>query len=256
MNFKIHFTTSKDKKALEIFKKLQIHYKNYNEDEADTIVAIGGDGFMLEVLHKFIGKKTPIYGINAGTIGFLMNDVSFDNLEKKLKKAAIAPLHLHPLKMIATCIDGQKFEALALNEVSLFRQTRQAGHIKVKVDNKVRIKNLICDGIMVSTPAGSTAYNLSAHGAILPITSNLLALTPISPFRPRRWRGALIPHNAKFNFTVIDPEKRPISATADFTEIRNILSVDIFEERNLSVKILFDSKYSLEEKIIKEQFFS
>ncbi|MGD9639207.1 MAG: NAD kinase [Alphaproteobacteria bacterium] len=252
MNIKIHFTASEDKKALKIYQKLTARYQNYDAEEATVIVAVGGDGFMLETLHKFINKTKPIYGINAGTIGFLMNEPELDDLENKLAKAKA--VKLHPLKMTAVGVDGTKYEALALNEVSLFRQTRQAGHIKIKVDGEVRIKNLICDGVMVSTPAGSTAYNLSAHGSILPITSNLLALTPISPFRPRRWRGALLPHTTKFNFTAVDCKKRPLSATADFTEVRDVISVDVFEERKLIVKLLFDSKYDLEEKIIKEQF--
>ena len=227
-------------------------YSNYTAKEAEAVVAIGGDGFMLETLHQFLGMNLPVYGINQGTVGFLMNEKSSSPLPEKIAQAT--KVELHPLVMAATQANGKTQKALAFNEVSLFRESRQAAHISIKIDDKIRMEELVCDGIMVATPAGSTAYNLSAHGPILPLNSNLLALTPISAFRPRRWHGALLPHNAKIEFDVLNHEKRPVSATADFTEVREVIQITIEEDRSQSAFLLFDSERSLEERILTEQF--
>jgi NAD+ kinase len=219
---------------------------------ADVIVVLGGDGFMLEMLHRFMERKTPIYGMNCGTIGFLLNDYSPDNLLERIHNAR--PATLHPLSMYARCLNGKETEALAINEVSLFRESRQAAKIRIIVDHVVRLPELIGDGIMVSSPAGSTAYNFSAGGPIIPLQGKLLALTPIAPFRPRRWRGALLDHQANVTFEILDPEKRPVSAVADFTEIRDVVSVNINEQRKISLTVLFDPEHNLDERIVKEQF--
>lgn len=252
MTLKIHFTSSKEKKALKTLEKLKAKFGNTDLSSADVVVAVGGDGFMLEMLHALMGKEIPVYGINQGTVGFLMNELCVDNLYDRLDTAV--KVKLCPLKMIARTVNGKEIEAIALNEVALFRQSRQAANIKIKIDNSVRMENLICDGVLVATPAGSTAYNLSAHGPILPITSNLLAVTPISAFRPRRWRGALLPHAAKIEFCAVDCKKRPVSATADFTEVRDIMTVNIYEDRSLAVNLMFDANHDLEERILLEQF--
>lgn len=218
----------------------------------DVIVVLGGDGFMLQMLHRFMERKTPIYGMNCGTVGFLLNDFSAEALLDRIQNARAATLH--PLSMYARCLNGREIEALAINEVSLFRESRQAAKIRVAIDHVVRLQELICDGIMVSTPAGSTAYNFSAGGPIIPLHGNLLALTPLAPFRPRRWRGALLEHNANVTFEILDPEKRPVSAVADFTEIRDVMSVTINQQRKISLTLLFDAEHNLEERMTKEQF--
>lgn len=218
----------------------------------EAIVVLGGDGFMLETLHKYLGRGIPIYGMNCGTVGFLMNTYSADRLVERVRDARTATLH--PLRMFARTTSGKQHELLAINEVSLFRQSRQAAKIRVTVDHVVRIDEMSSDGIMVATPAGSTAYNFSAGGPILPFTANLLCLTPISPFRPRRWRGALIPHNSSVTFEILEPKKRPVSAVADFTEIRDVISVAVSENPKLSLSLKFDPEHALEERIIKEQF--
>lgn len=219
---------------------------------ADIIVVLGGDGFMLQVLHRFMDRKTPIYGMNCGTVGFLMNDYSLENLMERIHMAR--PSILHPLSMYARCVSGREVEALAINEVSLFRESRQAAKIRVSIDHVIRLQELIADGILVATPAGSTAYNFSAGGPIIPLSSNVIALTPMAPFRPRRWRGALLHHDACINFEVLDAEKRPVSAVADFTEIREVASVAISEQRKIALTLLFDPEHNLEERITKEQF--
>lgn len=223
-------------------------------DEADTVVCLGGDGFMLETLHRLLGagRSLPVYGMNCGSVGFLMNSFSELDLFKRVARAQDALLH--PLRMRATTADGTVVEALALNEVSLLRQLRQAAKIRITVDGRVRLAELICDGVLVSTPAGSTAYNLSAHGPIVPLSANLLPLTPISAFRPRRWRGALLPATSDVVFEVLERGKRPVAAVADFTEVRDVASVRVWEDRTVTTTILFDPDQGLSERIIAEQF--
>ena len=231
---------------------LQAAYPHVPVEDADVIVALGGDGFMLETLHSCIERPVPIYGMNLGTVGFLLNEYRVDGLAERLAQGVSAPLH--PLRMRATCRNGKIENGLGINEVSLFRETRQAANIAIEIDGVVRLDNLICDGILVATPAGSTAYNLSAHGPILPVGANLLALTPISAFRPRRWRGALLPSKTRFRFTAIHPAKRPVSAVADYTEIRDVTDVAVWEDRSITLTLLFDPEHNMEERILKEQF--
>lgn len=221
-------------------------------DRADMIVALGGDGFMLETQHRYLGQNRPIYGMNCGSVGFLMNRFDEDDLPGRLARAQLA--ELHPLRMRATTARGETIEALALNEVALLRELRQAAKIRITVDGRVRLAELACDGVLVSTPAGSTAYNLSAHGPIVPLSANLLPLTPISAFRPRRWRGALLPSTAEVLFEVLESDKRPVAAVADFTEVRDVLSVHVREDRALAAQVLFDPDQGLSERIIAEQF--
>jgi NAD+ kinase len=220
-------------------------------DDASVIVALGGDGFMLQTLHQFLRRNLPIYGMNFGSIGFLMNEFREEELQSRLDAATATKIH--PLLMRAQSAKGS-VEALAFNEVSLLRETRQTAKLRISLDGKVRLNELICDGILVSTPAGSTAYNLSAHGPILPIDAALLAITPLSPFRPRRWRGALLPHQAKVRIDILEPAKRPVSATADSSEVREVTQVDIAEDRSTSMTMLFDAGHSLDERILAEQF--
>jgi NAD+ kinase len=221
-------------------------------DRAEVVVALGGDGMMLETQHRLLGRNLPVYGMNCGSVGFLMNGYREDGLAERLAQAQAAMLH--PLRMRAFTGAPEVSEALAINEVSLLRETRQAAKIRVMVDGKVRLSELICDGILVSTPAGSTAYNLSAHGPIVPLGANLLPLTPISAFRPRRWRGALLPAEAEVVFEVLEHEKRPVSATADYTEVRDVRRVEVREDRSVSLTMLFDPDHGLSERIIAEQF--
>mgnify|MGYP000328964232 FL=1 len=235
--------------ALPEFTK---RYANVAPDKASVIVALGGDGFILETLHRYMNSGIPIYGMNRGTVGFLMNRFDLENLEQRLAKAI--PIRLRPLKMTTTTLSGEQHTALAINEVSLLRQTRQTAHIQITVDGKERLPLLICDGIMVATPAGSTAYNLSAHGPIIPVDAKLLALTPISAFRPRRWRGALLPHRVEVKLKVLDPTLRPVSATADFVEIRDVVEVSVKEDTSTECTLLFDAEHNFEERILTEQF--
>jgi NAD+ kinase len=232
--------------------RLIARYGDCTMGSADAIVCLGGDGFMLETLHRNLGRQTPVYGMNCGSVGFLMNTFNEDDLPSRLARAQVAVLH--PLRMHAVTDTGRVEEAVALNEVSLLRQLRQAAKIRITVDGRVRLQELICDGILVSTPAGSTAYNLSAHGPIVPLSANLLPLTPISAFRPRRWRGALLPSTAEVVFDVLESEKRPVAAVADFTEVRDVVSVAVSEDRALSANIMFDPDQGLSERIIAEQF--
>jgi len=235
--------------ALPEFTK---RYANVAPDKASVIVALGGDGFILETLHRYMNSGIPIYGMNRGTVGFLMNRFDLENLEQRLAKAI--PIRLRSLKMTTTTLSGEQHTALAINEVSLLRQTRQTAHIQITVDGKERLPLLICDGIMVATPAGSTAYNLSAHGPIIPVDAKLLALTPISAFRPRRWRGALLPHRVEVKLKVLDPTLRPVSATADFVEIRGVVEVSVKEDTSTECTLLFDAEHNFEERILTEQF--
>lgn len=248
---RLHFVATAVPEAQSALANLRQLYDDVGPDKAEIVVALGGDGFMLQTLHTFLGQGKPIYGMNLGSVGFLMNEYNEADLPERLAHAERA--EIHPLRMRATtaerCLDG-----LAFNEVSLLRQTRQATKLRILVDGKVRISELVCDGALISTPVGSTAYNLSAHGPILPIDSALLALTPISAFRPRRWRGALLPHHAKVRFEALEVEKRPVSAVADGLEVRNIMSVDVAEDRSTSMVMLYEAGRNLDERILTEQF--
>jgi NAD+ kinase len=249
---KIAFVASDTPEAEQALKALSARYGNVPPAEADIIVALGGDGLMLQTLHRYMDARVPIYGMNRGSVGFLMNEYREEDLPERL---ALAKLNrIYPLRMQASLQDGSKGNALAINEVSLFRRTYQAARLRISVDGKVRLEELICDGVLVATPAGSTAYNLSVHGPILPIHASLLALTPISPFRPRRWRGALLPSSAKVTVEVLEAEKRPVSAVADHTEFRNVLKVEIAEERGIGLRLLFDPGHELDERVLAEQF--
>lgn len=248
---RLHFVATNVPEAQSALANLRQLYDDAGPDKADVIVALGGDGFMLQTLHSFIDRGKPIYGMNLGSVGFLMNEYNEADLPERLAMAERA--EVHPLRMRATTSE-QSVDGLAFNEVSLLRQTRQATKLRILVDGKVRISELICDGVLVATPVGSTAYNLSAHGPILPIDSNLLALTPISAFRPRRWRGALLPHHAKVRFEALEIEKRPVSAVADGLEVRNIVSVDVAEDRSVAMVMLYEAGRNLDERILTEQF--
>tara|TARA_B100000029_G_scaffold2247_1_gene2747 strand:- start:2144 stop:2920 length:777 start_codon:yes stop_codon:yes gene_type:complete len=249
---KIHFFSAKTKKANEALKKLKKKYKNYPINKSDVIVALGGDGTILSALHKSIKLSKPIFGINRGEYGFLTNPHKNIDLIKRLEKSKKTEMHV--LKMITTTKNGKKREAMAFNEVSLLRNSRHAAKIKVQVDNIVRIKELVCDGILLATPAGSTAYNLSARGQIIPMNSKLLALTPISPFRPRSWRGALINSKSKVTFIILDEKKRSVNVSADYKEIKDIKKVEIQEDRSVKLSLLFDSDHNFDKKVLKEQF--
>jgi NAD+ kinase len=238
--------------AQQGLERLTARYGNVPLGEAQVVVALGGDGFMLETMHSVLGRATPVYGMNCGSVGFLMNGFDEEALPERL--AASQGAVLHPLRMHAVTQTGSVEEALALNEVSLLRQLRQTAKIRVSVDGRVRLPELMCDGILISTPAGSTAYNLSAHGPIVPLSANLLPLTPISAFRPRRWRGALLPSSADVLFEVLEGEKRPVAAVADSFEVRRVVSVAVSEERSMAVTVLFDPDHGLSERILAEQF--
>lgn len=229
-----------------------IDANSLDPEDCDVLIALGGDGLMLKVLHRYIHKKIPIYGMNRGSIGFLLNEYNPDNLIERLTNATA--YKLYPVEMKVETIDGDIRTELAVNEISLLRETNQAARIRILIDDKERIPVLVCDGILVSTPAGSTAYNFAANGPIVPLNANVLAMTPISPFRPRRWRGALLSHKNKVRFEIIDPLKRPVSAVADFHEVRDVTSVEICERTDLELNLLFDQDNNIEERIIKEQF--
>ena len=248
----IAFIASDAEEAQHARQRLEARYRHTAPEDADVIVALGGDGLMLECLHAYMDRGLPIYGMNRGTVGFLMNAYGEADLRNRLDRAE--QVQLHPLRMVAQTRTDGMHHALALNEVSLLREGRQAAKIQVEIDGVTRLEELICDGILLATPAGSTAYNLSAHGPIIPIGAPLLALTPISAFRPRRWRGALLPHKAEVAFEIREAGKRPVSATADYTEVRDITSVRIHEDRSVTSYLLFDPEHNLEERILKEQF--
>ena len=224
--------------------------------EADMIVALGGDGFMLQVLHQMLEAHAirPVFGMNLGTVGFLMNEWRLERLEQRIAEAK--PFKVNPLRMNVTTVDGEDISLPAINEVSLLRETRQTAHVEVSVNGRIALPELICDGVMVATPAGSTAYNLSAHGPILPLGSGLIALTPISPFRPRRWRGAILPESTRVRFTILDPHKRPVSAVADQREVRDISCVEIAIDRATPLTLLFDPEHTLDDRIAAEQFIA
>ncbi|WP_425408318.1 NAD kinase [Hyphococcus sp.] len=238
--------------AKEAANDIKNKYGNHEIDDCDVIVAVGGDGFMLDVLRSHMTAGKPIYGINRGTIGFMMNDASIDGLIERIGDTEATMIH--PLEMKATTIEGKTETAMAINEVSLFRETRQSARVRISVNGKVRMDSLTCDGVLLATPAGSTAYNLSAHGPILPISAQMLALTPISAFRPRRWRGAILPHDAVVVFEALESEKRPVSAVADNQEVRDVVKVEVRESRDIAMTLLFDRGQSLDERILREQF--
>jgi NAD+ kinase len=249
---RVAFAASDRPEAQEARRALAARYGEVSESEADVVVALGGDGFMLETLSRHIEDHKPIYGMNRGSVGFLMNEFSEDDLMERIRDAERAVIH--PLSMMARDIAGVTHQALAINDVSLLRQTRQTAKLRILVDGKVRLNELQCDGALVSTPAGSTAYNLSAHGPIVPLDAKVLALTPISAFRPRRWRGALLAHTAQVTFEVLEADKRPVSAVADNLEVRDVVEVRVAENRAISLNILFDAGRSLEERVLAEQF--
>lgn len=253
MKLYFHASETKDARA-----KRDTLIDRYGQAEslkkADAVVVLGGDGTMLETLHAAQRAKTnlPVYGLNCGSVGFLLNEYREDGLVERVQDAASATIH--PLRMQATDTEGKTHEAIAFNEVSLMRQRRQAAKIRITVNDTVRLEELICDGLLVASPAGSTAYNLSAHGPILPISANVMALTPISAFRPRRWDGALLPETSCLEFDILEQDKRPVSAVADSTEIRHVAQIKVWQSKELSQTLLFDPDHNLEERMLKEQF--
>lgn len=248
----VSFVSSGTPEADRAAELLRERYGDCGFDKARIVVALGGDGLMLQTLHRTMGKAVPVYGMNFGTIGFLMNEFAADGLAERLKAAI--PTDIYPLHMRVHLADGSEHSALALNEVSLFRMSYQAVKVQIMVDGQVRLDELICDGVLLATPAGSTAYNLSAHGPILPIDAPLLALTPISPFRPRRWRGAILNNHAEVTFRTREAEKRPVSAVADNVEFQRVVEVTVREDRKQKVTLLFDPGTGLEERVLTEQF--
>jgi len=249
---RIAFLASDHDAAQAALAELTRSYGNAAPDKAEVIVPLGGDGFMLETLHRFLDLRIPIYGVHRGSVGFLMNTYEPSDLPARLARAQ--SVTLNPLEMLARDHRGKEHRAIAFNEVSLLRQGRQAAKLRVSVDGVVRVDELMCDGILVATPVGSTAYNLSAHGPIIPLGADILALTPITAFRPRRWRGALLPRTATVRLETLETEKRAVSATADFTEVRDVVEVAVKETRAVSQTVLFDPEHNLEERILKEQF--
>ncbi len=249
---RISFIASDAPEATSALDALSARYGNADTDQTDVVVALGGDGLMLQTIHRFLNSGIPIYGMNRGSVGFLMNEYAESDLIERLERAEVAKVY--PLRMTATDCSGNEHTALAFNEVSLLRKDYQAAKLRISIDGKIRLDELICDGLLVSTPAGSTAYNLSAHGPILPIDSPLLALTPISAFRPRRWRGALLPRQAKIRIEVLETKKRPVNTVADHTQFNDIVDVEIEADESKSVEMLFDEGHSLEERILHEQF--
>lgn len=246
-------------KAMRAYRELSERYefvdRKYIRGQADVVVVLGGDGFMLQMLHKYMSAKNlRFYGMNCGTVGFLMNSYNPEMLVERVDVAR--SVELRPLRMFVETTAGKKVQLLALNEVALLRSSRQAAQIRVTVDHVVRIREMVADGILVSTPAGSSAYNFSAGGPIIPLNANIVALTPISPFRPRRWKGALLPHDSSIFLEILNPEKRPVNAVADFTEVKDVQSVLISEQFDAGLTVMFDPDHDLEERMIKEQFMS
>ncbi len=249
---RIHFVASQVGGAQQTVEDLQKRYGDHELEEADVIVALGGDGFMLRTLHRHLPADLPVFGMKLGDVGFLMNRFREDDLYRRLYEADVVALN--PLRMTAVTEGGGESTALAINEVALLRQVNQAAHIRVMVNGSIKVEELVCDGVLVATAAGSSAYNLSVQGPILPLGTDALAMTPISPFRPRRWRGAVLPSTAHIRFEILDYYKRPVSATADAQEIRNVLSVDVYEDKDITLKLMFDPDHSLEQRILDEQF--
>ena len=251
---RIAFLASPTPEAQQALAVLQAEHGAHAPDQADVLCALGGDGFMLQTLHRHGALGRPVFGMKLGTVGFLMNQYRPDGLIERI--AAAEPAKLRPLEMTAMTESGTSISSLAYNEVSLLRQTRQAAHIRIDLNGETRLDELICDGVLTATPAGSTAYNFSAHGPILPLGSHTIALTPIAPFRPRRWRGAILKADTEVRFRVLDPYKRPVSATADSHEVRDVVEVTIRESRDRMVTLLFDREHNLEERILSEQFMT
>ena len=249
---KIAFVASESPEARSALERLTRTYGSTDPKSADAIVALGGDGLMLQTLHRFMHDRIPIYGMNRGSVGFLMNEYREDDLPARLQRAGITTIH--PLTMTAVDAEGREHRALAINDVYVFRETHQAARLRISIDGQIRLPELMCDGILVATPAGSTAYNLSAYGPILPIDAQLLALTPISAFRPRRWRGALLPNHAKIVIEALETAKRPVSAVADNMETRNVVKVEVAETPRIAILMMFDPGHSLDERILSEQF--
>jgi NAD+ kinase len=249
---RIAFVASPAPEARKALKRLVKLYGSVSPSKADVVVALGGDGLMLRTLRQAMKAGRPIYGMHRGTVGFLMNEFLEKGLRERLQAAQTTVIH--PLVMCARDVKGKLHEHYAINEVSLFRQTYQAAHLRLLIDGKERLAGLVADGALVATPAGSTAYNLSAQGPIIPINAPLLALTPISPFRPRRWRGALLPDTARVTIEVLEAEKRPVAAVADHDEVRSVRSVDIVMDHKVAIPMLFDPGHSLDERILREQF--
>ncbi len=249
---KLAFLASDAPKAQASLRALAERYGQHKPAAADVLVPLGGDGWMLEMLHQWMHLDKPFYGMKRGSLGFLLNRYHEGGLPERIHAAEATPLSM--LRMRVETVEGDQASAQAFNEVSLLRETGQAAHIRISINDTVKVEELICDGVLVATSAGSTAYNYSAHGPILPLGSDVLALTPISPFRPRRWRGAILPGQARIHFEVLDPEKRPVSATADATEIRNVRHVHVEEDREHQPTVLFDPEHNLEERILNEQF--
>lgn len=240
--------------AHRAYRELTQKYPIVDAEKADVIIALGGDGHVLEVLHNTMALGKPVYGMNLGSVGFLLNNYSPDFLIERISKAQ--GVILNPLMMEARTDDGKITKAHAINEVSLWRSSRQAAKISIDIDGVNRLGELICDGVLLATPAGSTAYNLSAHGPIIPIRAHVMALTPVCPFRPRRWRGALLPHDARVTFKILEHDKRPVNAAADSHEAERVVQVDIYEDRQMPLTLLFDPGQSLEDRVIREQFLS
>ena len=251
---RFHFISSENPEAKQALKKFKERYKQSEIDDSDAIIAIGGDGMLLKALRNSLKANIPVFGLNKGNVGFLMNELLYEDLEKRVSIAN--KVITHPLKMKTNNIDNETVTESAVNEVSLSRQTHQAAHLKIIIDNKERLSELVCDGVLVSTPIGSTAYNLSAHGPIIPLNANILALTPISAFRPRRWKGALLPENVKIRIEILDFKRRTVSATADNIEVRNIKKIEIFADKTKTLTLLHDPGHSLDERIMKEQFLT
>lgn len=237
-------------------ERLRAAYDFVPAEQADMIIALGGDGFMLQTLHSMLeGRRIlPVFGMNLGTVGFLMNEWRLERLDQRIEAAK--HFKVNPLRMTVDTVDGERFSIPAINEVSLLRETRQTARLEVQVNERAVLPELVCDGVLVATPAGSTAYNLSAHGPILPLGSALVALTPISPFRPRRWRGAILPENTAIQFTVLDPVKRPVSAVADQREVRDVAQVEVRIDRTTPLTLLFDPEHTLDDRIAAEQFIA
>ena len=249
---RINFSIGKNKKAKLASTKLIRHYGQVELSEAEIIVAIGGDGAMLNALRESISSNLPVFGLNRGNIGFLMNNFSEFDLIKRLEKAK--EIIVHPLEMLVSDVENNEYKEMAVNEVSIFRSTHQSAMISIKIDETERLSELTCDGIMVATPVGSTAYNLSAHGPIIPIDSEILALTPISPFRPRSWRGALIKNKSIIEFGINNPKLRPVSASADSREVKNVTKVKVYQRNDVNLRIMYDQSNSMEDRYLREQF--
>ena len=249
---RINFSIGKNKKAKIASTKLIKHYGQVELSEAEIIVAVGGDGAMLNALRESISSNLPVFGLNRGNIGFLMNNFSEFDLIKRLEKAK--EIIVHPLEMLVSDVENNEYKEMAVNEVSIFRSTHQSAMISIKIDETERLSELTCDGIMVATPVGPTAYNLSAHGPIIPIDSEILALTPISPFRPRSWRGALIKNKSIIEFGINNPKLRPVSASADSREVKNVTKVKVYQRNDVNLRIMYDQSNSMEDRYLREQF--